>query len=298
MSDAFAITDYLTHLEVEYGLSANTVEAYFHNVSRYISYLAEHGIHNPNDAEKSIILDFLENLRESGLSANSTSRNFSAVRSYHLFLYNEKHTDSDPTESVEMLALKRKLPDVLSIDEILKLIEAPDITTTMGLRDRAMLEFAYATGSRASELITITLQNVLFDENLVRITGKGSKERIVPLGETAKEMALVYMRTTRSDLARKRESKNVLFLNRFGRPLSRMGYWKILRKYVVQAGITKHTSPHTLRHSFATHLLEGGADIRVVQELLGHASIATTEIYTHIDREYIKEVHRTFHPRA
>ena len=225
------------------------------------------------------------------------ARNFSAVRSYHLFLNRERFTDNDPTETVELLSLHRKLPDVLSIDEIVRLIEIPDTSDSLGLRDHAMLEFAYATGVRVSELISITIQNILFSENLVRITGKGSKERIVPLGETAKEAVQLYMRQVRVNLAGKK-SKDVLFLNRRGTPLTRMGFWKILRKYVILAGITKHTSPHTIRHSYATHLLEGGADIRVVQELLGHANIATTEIYTHIDREYIKEVHRTFHPRA
>ena len=160
-----------------------------------------------------------------------------------------------------------------------------------------MLEFAYATGARVSELVSIKLQNILFKEDLVRITGKGSKERIVPLGRTAKEKVLDYLNNVRPDLS-KGLSRDVLFLNAHGKPLSRMGFWKVLRKYVILSGITKHTSPHTFRHSFATHLLEGGADIRVVQELLGHSSISTTEIYTHIDREFIKEVHRTFHPRA
>ena len=160
-----------------------------------------------------------------------------------------------------------------------------------------MLEFAYATGTRVSELVTMTIQNILFKENIVRITGKGSKQRLVPLGSTAKGRVQEYLTQVRPQLAGNK-SKDVLFLNSRGGPLSRMGFWKILRKYVIQAGITTHTSPHTLRHSFATHLLEGGADIRVIQELLGHSNISTTEIYTHIDREYLKEVHRTFHPRA
>ena len=160
-----------------------------------------------------------------------------------------------------------------------------------------MLEFAYATGARVTELVSIKLQNIYFDENIVRITGKGSKERIVLIGQIAKEKVLGYLNTSRPVLAGD-SSRDVLFLNVRGAPLTRMGFWKILRKYVLLSGITKHTSPHTLRHSFATHLLEGGADLRVVQELLGHAYISTTKVYTHIDREYIKEVHRTFHPRA
>ena len=298
MPDPFAITDYLTHLEVELGLSANTIEAYLHDVNRWIEYLSSNGIDKPGQVEKQTVLDFIENLRTAGLSTNSIARNISAVRSYHTFLFSEQLTVIDPTETIEVLTLHRKLPDVLSIDEIIRLIEAPDTSKSKGLRDHAMLEFAYGTGARVSELITITVQNILFDENLVRITGKGSKERIVPLGGKAKKTVLDYIRNIRSPLSEKKLSKDVLFLNMRGSPLTRMGFWKILRSYVIQAGITRHTSPHTLRHSFATHLLEGGADIRVVQELLGHASISTTEIYTHVDREYIKEVHRTFHPRA
>ena len=298
MPDPFSITDYLTHLEVELGLSGNTIEAYLHDVNRWIEYLSSNGFDNPGQVEKQTVVEFIEHLKTTGLSNNSTARNISAVRSYHVFLFREQFTSIDPTETIEILTLSRKLPDVLSIDEIISLIEAPDLSKDKGMRDSAMLEFAYGTGTRVSELITITLQNVLFDENLVRITGKGSKERIVPLGGKAKESVLDYIQKIRTPLAEKKLSKDVLFLNMRGSPLTRMGFWKILRSYVIKAGITRHTSPHTLRHSFATHLLEGGADIRVVQELLGHASISTTEIYTHVDREYIKEVHRTFHPRA
>ena len=298
MPDPFAVTDYLTHLEVELGLSSNTIEAYLHDINRYVSFLGERGISSPGQVEKQTVIDYIEYLRSLDLSVNSVARNISAVRSYHGFLYREQRTVGNPTETVEILTLHRRLPDVLGVEEIIRLIEAPDMSTSMGIRDRAMLEFAYATGVRVTELVTLRLQNILFEEDIVRITGKGSKERIVPLGGTAKRTILDYMSRVRLSLAEKKMAKDVLFLNMRGRPLTRMGFWKILRKYVVQAGITRHTSPHTLRHSFATHLLEGGADIRVVQELLGHSSISTTEIYTHVDREYIKEVHRTFHPRA
>ncbi len=219
------------------------------------------------------------------------------MRSYHRFLRSERICGEDPTETVEVRSSRRKLPDTLSIEEVVRLIESPDVSDPLCLRDRAMLEFAYATGTRVSELINMPVSSVLFREDIVRITGKGSKERIVPLGSTAKEMVLAYMEKSRPTLVGK-TPRDILFLNARGDPLTRMGFWKILRKYVIQAGITRHTSPHTLRHSFATHLLEGGADIRVLQELLGHSNIATTEIYTHIDREYLKEVHRTFHPRA
>ena len=296
MADPFNITEYITHLDVEEGLSHNTLEAYLHNVGRYISWLTSRGIAHPDRVRKNDMLAFLGDLEALGLSPVSISRNFSAVRSYHRFLFGERICAVDPTETIEVLSSRRKLPDTLSIEEVIRLVESPDISDPLGLRDRAMLELAYAAGTRVSELVNMPIHNVLFSENLVRITGKGSKERIVPLGSTAKEQVLAYLGRGRPALAGKVTSDR-LFLNARGGPLTRMGFWKILRKYVIKAGITKHTSPHTLRHSFATHLLEGGADIRVLQELLGHSNIATTEIYTHIDREYLKEVHRTFHPR-
>ncbi len=297
MADPFVITRYITFLDVEEGLSPNTIEAYLHNTNRYIGWLKDNNINDPGAVNRESVLDFLETLEEMGLSKNSLTRNFAAIKSYHQFLLREQFSPADPTETLQVRPPRRKLPDVLTIEETLRLIESPDMSTPLGLRDRAMLEFAYATGSRVSELISVTIQQVLLEENLVRITGKGSKERIVPLGQTAKEHVCSYINTVRKDLA-KGQTRDVLFLNVRGRPLTRMGFWKILRKYVLTAGITTHTSPHTLRHSFATHLLEGGADIRVIQELLGHSHISTTEIYTHIDREYLKEIHRTCHPRA
>lgn len=297
MADPFAITRYITFLDVEEGLSPNTIEAYLHNTNRYIGWLSDNNINDPAAVSRETVLDFLETLEEMGLSKNSLTRNFAAIKSYHQFLLRERFTPADPTETLQVRPPRRKLPDVLTIEETLRLIESPDLSTPLGLRDRAMLEFAYATGSRVSELISVTIQQVLLEENLVRITGKGSKERIVPLGQTAKEHVHSYINTVRRELA-KGQTRDVLFLNIRGRPLTRMGFWKILRKYVLISGITTHTSPHTLRHSFATHLLEGGADIRVIQELLGHSHISTTEIYTHIDREYLKEIHRTCHPRA
>ena len=297
MSEKFTITKYIYYLDVEEGLSSNTVEAYLHNVNRYISFLTSKSIDSPAQVKKENVIDFIEYLHRKGLSQNSISRNFAAVKSYHQFLYRENMAESDPTEIIQISASQRILPDVLNVEETIKLIETPDSSTPLSIRDRAMLEFAYATGARVTELVSIKLQNIYFDENIVRITGKGSKERIVLIGQIAKEKVLDYLNTSRPVLAGD-SSRDVLFLNVRGAPLTRMGFWKILRKYVLLSGITKHTSPHTLRHSFATHLLEGGADLRVVQELLGHAYISTTKVYTHIDREYIKEVHRTFHPRA
>ncbi len=297
MAEELYVTRYLTYLDVEEGLSHNTIEAYLHNVNRYLSFLKSLGISTPRHIRKEHVVSFVELLSDIGLCQNTLSRNFAALKSYHQFLSREHLVERDPTETVQVISPKRKLPEVLSIEETLRLIETPDTSTKLGARDRAMLEFAYATGTRVSELVTMKLQNVFLDENIVRIRGKGSKERIVPLGRTAKETVLDYISLVRPALSRGK-ARDVLFLNARGGPLTRMGFWKILRKYVLIAGITKHISPHTLRHSFATHLLEGGADIRVIQELLGHSYISTTEIYTHIDREYIKEIHRTCHPRS
>lgn len=296
MADDFGITPYLTYLDVEEGLSANTIEAYLHDVQRYIDFLRDSGVSSPPMTTKQHVTDFIEHLRDIGLGRTSVARNFSAVRSYHQFLFRERLSSHDPTETVEVATPSRALPDVLSVDEVFRLLDAPD-ATLLGIRDRAMLEFAYATGVRASELISLTLRHVLFEEQVARVTGKGSKQRLVPIGNTALVQVKRYLSDARPSLAGPK-SRDYLFLNARGGSLSRMGYWKILRKYVIIAGITSHTTPHTLRHSFATHLLEGGADIRVIQELLGHSSITTTEIYTHIDREYLKEIHRSFHPRA
>jgi integrase/recombinase XerD len=203
----------------------------------------------------------------------------------------------DPSERLETPKKWRTLPEVLTVDEILRLLAAPTIDDTMVFRDRAMLELAYGAGLRVSEWITIGIRDVLFEDKLVRVFGKGSKERLVPIGRSAIGAVATYVRELRPKLE-KGGGKGALFLNARGEPLTRMGAWKILRRHVERASIEKHVSPHTLRHSFATHLLEGGADLRAVQEMLGHADISTTQIYTHVDREYLRQVHRQFHPRA
>ncbi|MDZ7260898.1 MAG: tyrosine recombinase XerD, partial [candidate division KSB1 bacterium] len=236
-------------------------------------------------------------LRDVGLAPSSMARNLSAIRMFHRFLMGENITYRDPTETILLPKLSKRLPTVLDIWEVEKLLEQPDVSQPLGLRDRALLEFLYATGVRASELISLKQSQLFFPQGFVRVFGKGAKERMVPIGEQAIFYVQHYQNTTRMVLAQRGLSTDVLFLNRRGQPLSRMGLWKILRFYVLKAGIAKSVSPHTLRHSFATHLLEGGADLRAVQEMLGHADISTTQIYTHLDREYLKEVHRRFHPR-
>jgi integrase/recombinase XerD len=296
MADSFDITRFIGYLEIESGFSPNTIDAYMHDVNRYAGFLRDRGIESPDASSRELVSEFITSLQSAGLAQSSVSRNFQAIRTYHRHLRREGKVITDPTETIQVCEPRRRLPDVLTVEEAIRLVETPVADSPLGIRDCALLEFAYATGARVSEIITITSQHILHNEGLVRIFGKGSKERLVPVGESALGAVRVYIEQSRPQLLRG-ASRNELFLNNRGAVLTRMGYWKILRKYVILAGITRHTSPHTLRHSFATHLLEGGADLRVVQELLGHSYISTTERYTHVDREYLKEVHRTFHPR-
>jgi integrase/recombinase XerD len=221
----------------------------------------------------------------------------SAVRGYFRFLLAEGLVVRDPSERLETPKRWRTLPEVLTVADVERLLAAPTLDEPLAFRDRALLELAYGAGLRVSEWITLGVRDLLLEDSLVRVFGKGSKERLVPIGRTAVGAVAVYLRELRPRLERG-AGEGVLFLNARGEPLSRMGAWKILRKYVQAAGIEKHVSPHTLRHSFATHLLEGGADLRAVQEMLGHVDISTTQIYTHVDREYLRSVHRQFHPRA
>jgi len=287
----------LNHLHLERGLSENTREAYRRDLIRYIQFLESLQITRPQDVSQTHISQFVQLLAELGLSASSISQNLSAIRSFHRFLLNENLSPSDPTEDVESPRLRRKLPVVLTVAEVENLMAQPDISNPQGLRDRAMLEFLYATGVRVSELIQIKQGDLRLDSGFVRILGKGSKERLVPIGSQAIAFVGRYQREARPLFYRPGRSDDILFLTRRGDSFTRMGFWKMLKDYAQKAGIRKNVSPHTLRHSFATHLLEGGADLRAVQEMLGHADISTTQIYTHLDREYLKEIHQTFHPR-
>jgi integrase/recombinase XerD len=244
-----------------------------------------------------LLREYLYHLKDLGLAPASIRRNVSSLRTYFKFLIGEGHIARDPSERLESPKRWRSLPEVLTVAEIDRLLAAPLLDDPLVFRDRAMLELAYGAGLRVSEWISIGLRDLMFDDGLVRVFGKGSKERLVPIGRRAIGALATYVRELRPRLEQG-EGKGVLFLNARGEPLTRMGAWKILRKYVERAGIEKHVSPHTLRHSFATHLLEGGADLRAVQEMLGHADISTTQIYTHVDREYLRSVHRQFHPRA
>jgi integrase/recombinase XerD len=287
-------TDFLA---LEKGSSVRTQEAYARDVARVVDFALIRGAAGPVDVTPKILREFVYQLKDLGLSPASIRRNVAAVRSYFRFLMGDGLVVRDPSERLDTPRRWRTLPEVLSVAEIQKLLAAPTMDDPLYFRDRAMLEIAYGAGLRVSEWTGIGVKDVMLDEGLVRVFGKGSKERLVPIGRNAIAALAIYMREQRPTLARG-SGKGTLFLNARGEPLSRMGAWKILRKYVKRSGITKAVSPHTLRHSFATHLLEGGADLRAVQEMLGHADISTTQIYTHVDREYLRQVHRRYHPRA
>ena len=293
----FQIDRFGDYLTLEQGTSPLTLEAYRRDVERLVAYMRVKGAASPIDITSRLLRDFVYHLKDLGLAPASIRRNISAVRTYFRFLLSDGVVTRDPSERLETPRRWRTLPDVLTVPEISRLLAAPTLDDPLAFRDRAMLEIAYGAGLRVSEWISIGVRDVLFEDKLVRVFGKGSKERLVPIGRSAIGAVATYVRELRPRLE-KGSGKGVLFLNARGEPLSRMGAWKILRRYVERAGIQKAVSPHTLRHSFATHLLEGGADLRAVQEMLGHADISTTQIYTHVDREYLRQVHKQYHPRA
>lgn len=296
-SREFFLERFVDFLSFEQGASPRTMDAYQHDVERLVIYARIKGVRDPAHVTSRTLRDFVYHLKDLGLSPASIRRNVSAVRTYFRFLIGEGHLESDPSERLETPKRWRTLPEVLSVEEVSRLLAAPTLDDPLAFRDRAMLELAYGAGLRVSEWIGIAVRDVLFEEQLVRVFGKGAKERLVPIGRAAVGAVAVYLRELRPRLEHG-DGRGVLLLNARGEPLSRMGAWKILRRYVIRAGIDKAVSPHTLRHSFATHLLEGGADLRAVQEMLGHADISTTQIYTHVDREYLRQVHKQYHPRA
>lgn len=291
------LDQFLNHLSLEAGLSSNTIESYRRDLEKYIKFLQEKKVDSVDKITEEHITNFIVQLSRKGLAANSIARKLSSIRRLHKFLVTEGYSGFNPACTLESPRLWRKLPMVLNVTEIEKLLNQPTQDNPLGLRDRAMLEFLYATGVRIAELINIKRKNFMPEVELVRVIGKGQKERIIPIGKKSLKWVKKYLQEARPSLA-KQNSEDFLFLNRRGRYFSRMGLWKILRKYVMQAGIKKKVTPHTIRHSFATHLLDGGADLRAVQEMLGHADISTTQIYTHLDREYLKQEHRHYHPRS
>ncbi|MEA2077642.1 MAG: site-specific tyrosine recombinase XerD [Candidatus Marinimicrobia bacterium] len=289
--------DFIYHLQGERQLSPNTVKSYRTDISRYLTYLEEHHIENENMVTTDHVIAYLEELAEVPLAPTSLARNLSSIRMFHRFMVNEGYCSKDVSENIDSPKLPKRLPKILDIPDIEAIFAEIDTTLDAGVRDRAMLELLYGSGLRISELLSLRLPALMLDEGWVRVFGKGNKERIVPFGDEAQMWLRSYIKNVRPMLATTIQAEDVIFLNMRGSPLSRMGVWKIIQKYADLAMIEKAVSPHVFRHSFATHLLEGGADLRAVQEMLGHSDIATTQIYTHLDRNYLKEVHKTFHPR-
>lgn len=294
---AFHLEPFTEFLRLERGASARTVDAYERDVARLVEFAIAKGVGEPGALTAQHLRDHLYLLKDRGLAPASLRRAISAIRTYFAFLLAEGVVRTDPSERIDAPKRARSLPGVLSVAEIQRLLAAPSLDDALAFRDRAMLELAYGAGLRVSEWIGVSVKDLALDEGLVRVFGKGGKERVVPIGRPALGAVALYLRELRPELERG-AGQGRLFLNARGKPLSRMGAWKILRKHATAAGITSHLTPHTLRHSFATHLLEGGADLRAVQEMLGHADISTTQIYTHVDREYLRSVHKQYHPRG
>lgn len=293
------IKNFLNYLNFEKGLSENTIMAYKNDIKNYIEYLSSLNIESFSQITHHIINNFIIYLYELGLNETSRIRYLSSVRSFHKFLVENKTLKEDVSEKVIFPKSHKKLPEVLSFLEIQKLMDSIDTNTLPGIRDRAIIEILYACGLRVSELCNLENQNIIWDYEVLRIVGKGNKERIVPIGSTALFWFNEYLTKSRPNFIKSNSKTNsALFLNQRGSKLTRMGVWKILHNHAVKVGLGEKVHPHIFRHSFATHLLEGGADLRAVQEMLGHSDISTTQIYTNIDREYIKSVHKKYHPKA
>lgn len=295
---------FINYLRTERSLSENTISAYNADLEKFLPYLKDVCLINDlKDVKEDHVhrfLNFLDkslNKNDLKYSGKSVSRYISSLKSFFKYLEAEKLIEANPVENIETPKTSRILPDVLSIEEIELLLNQQDLSDKLELRDRAILETMYASGLRVGEVTEMEISNIFFDDGFIRVFGKGSKERIVPIGRTALKMITKYINESRA-LLKTAKSQNYLFLNFRGGKLSRMGILDIVRKYCSLAGIKKNVHPHTIRHSFATHLLQGGADIRIIQEMLGHSDISTTQIYTHIDKDYLIEVHKSFHPRA
>lgn len=291
------VESFLNYLSVERSLSNNTIAAYRRDLVKYVSCLEESGINSLSQSTRKDIGDFMFRLKDNGLNASSIARNLAAIKVFYRFLVRERILKADPSSLLDSPRLWKRIPDALSFQEVEDLLKGPSLRQTQGIRDRAILELMYATGMRVSEAVNLKVTDVNLDAGFTRCIGKGSKERIVPLGKQAIAALRRYLEAARPKLLKKSQTETILFLSRLGKRVSRQSFWKIIKAYARKARIKKNIRPHTLRHSFATHLLEGGADLRSVQEMLGHADISTTQIYTHIDKNRLKLIHKTYHPR-
>jgi integrase/recombinase XerD len=291
------LDQYLHYLVVEKGLSKNTIDAYSHNLTRFLNYLGTKKIQEMQEVTKFDIRAFLLGLKKEELSARTVVRNLVAIRTFFRFLVQEGILQGNPIEELESPKMARRLPEILSLKEIEQLLEQPDPQTPMGIRDRTMLEVLYATGMRVSELTQLPMNQVNLEGGYVIVLGKGSKERIIPLGSEAMKWIALFLEVPRGRMTRGKDTP-FLFVNRSGRRISRQQVWKKIKAYGRKAGIRKRITPHLLRHSFGSHLLERGADLRSVQMMLGHVDISTTQIYTHVSGERLKKIHQRYHPRG
>jgi len=292
------LQSYVHYLKVEKGLSKNTLKNYSRDLNAYTEYLMTSGIEDYSDVKEQDITAYVAKLKRRNLQTSTINRILSSIRGFHTFLFEEESGQFNPAELIERPKGSRKLPESLTVEEVTRLIEhIPTDEKGLWIRNRAMLECLYATGMRVSELITLTRQQFMANDGIVRVIGKGSKERIVPIGRIAIDWVNRYLTEIRPGLTKPKLGNDMLFLNRRGSAMSRVSVWNIIQDAAKNSGIAKRIYPHILRHSFATHLLEAGADLRAVQELLGHADISTTQIYTHIDRSYLKQIHTQYHPR-
>jgi integrase/recombinase XerD len=297
MSLHHCLDQFLNYLVVEKGLSANTLEAYGRDLARYVGFVADQGLSRPEEVSAPVVLGFLGSLKKTGLSPRSRARTLVSLRTFHKFLLAEGLAPGNPTAQITAPRSLSPLPHTLTPEEVDRLLAVPQGAGELEIRDRAMLELLYATGLRVSELVGLKMSDLQLDVGYLTAFGKRSKQRIVPMGETAQEALACYLRHGRHLLLKGRDSSHV-FLNRTGKGLTRQGFWKIIKRRALASGIHKNITPHTLRHSFATHLLENGADLRSVQTMLGHADISTTQIYTHVTRERLKKIHEQYHPRG
>jgi integrase/recombinase XerD len=294
------IDNFINYLTVERGLSENTIAGYTEDLLQYMEFLKGTKINSWHDVVRGQIVPYIIYMRDMGLKPTTISRKIAAIKSFYRFLVQEGVLKIDPTMDIEMPKTEDKLPRFLTVAEVEKLLNSIDINKPLGLRDKAMIEFLYATGVRVSELISIKTGDVNLEIGFTRVFGKGAKERIVPIGKVASAYIHQYLENIRDGLARKnkRELTDILFLNWHGEPFTRQGFWKIIKWHARRAGITKTVSPHIMRHSFATHLLQNSADLRSVQEMLGHEDITTTQVYTHLNQDRLKKEHAKFHPRG